>query len=189
MLHDLRDYANAVAWRSFVDRFRQPIVRYVEKLGFSSADAEEVAQDALVAFAEKLRAGKYDRDRGRLRSWLFGIVYTQALKQRDRERRRERTIAGETEAERMMAALADEKTLSDRWDIEWGRFLVGECFRQVRLEFTPESIRAFELLVREDRSPRETADELGVPIKSVYNAKHRILKRMRELRAEIESVE
>jgi RNA polymerase sigma-70 factor (ECF subfamily) len=188
ILHDLRDYANDDAWRRLVERFRDPIVRFVEKLGFPEAEAEDVTQDALLAFAEKLRAGLYDRERGRLRSWLFGIVYKQALKQRERDHRRERPLRDAAAAERAMAELADEKTVADLWDTFWERFLARECFRQVRQEFGPDSVRAFELVVREDRSPQQAADEIGVPVKAVYNAKHRILKRMRELRAEIEEM-
>ena len=188
ILHDLRDYANAAAWQSFVDRFRGPIVRFVAKLGLSQADAEEVAQEALLAFAEKLRAGLYDPERARLRSWLFGMVYMQALKQRDRNRRRELPLAERPEIEQAMAEIPDEKTVADLWDTHWERFLVQECFRQVQREFAPESVRAFELVVKEGRSPQEAATEAGVSVKSVYNAKHRILKRIRELKTEIEEV-
>ena len=42
------------------------------------------------------------------------------------------------------------------------------------------------MVVRDDRSPDEAAAALGLSIKSVYNAKHRILKRIRQLRAEYE---
>ena len=187
ILEELRDYSNAAAWDDFVNRFRDPIVRFASSLGFDSSDAQDIAQDALLAFAEKLRSGRYDRARGRLHSWLFGIVYRQALKQRDANRRRDRHLAG-AGADLAAAELPDEKTLDGLWDMEWERFVVLECFRQARREFRPESLRAFELVVREDRSAQEAAEELGIPIKSVYNAKHRVLKRMRELRAELEEV-
>lgn len=48
---------------------------------------------------------------------------------------------------------------------------------------------AFELSVRGDGKPAAVAEELGVSVKSVYNARHRILKRLRELREELEAVE
>jgi DNA-directed RNA polymerase specialized sigma24 family protein len=43
------------------------------------------------------------------------------------------------------------------------------------------------LTVREDRPATEAAEVLGVPLKTVYNAKHRILKRIRELRDEYDA--
>jgi len=187
ILEELRDYSNAAAWDDFVNRFRDPIVRFTSSLGFDATDSQDIAQDALLAFAEKLRSGRYDRARGRLHSWLFGIVYRQALKQREKNRRRDRLLAG-AGAVLAEGELPDEKTLDGLWDTEWERFVVLECFRQVRREFREESVRAFELVVRDDRSAQEAAEELGIPIKSVYNAKHRVLKRMRELRAELEEV-
>jgi DNA-directed RNA polymerase specialized sigma24 family protein len=41
--------------------------------------------------------------------------------------------------------------------------------------------------VREEKSADDAAKQLGITIKSVYNAKHRILKRIRELRADFDN--
>jgi DNA-directed RNA polymerase specialized sigma24 family protein len=40
------------------------------------------------------------------------------------------------------------------------------------------------LVIRDERPPAQVADELGLSLKSVYNAKHRVLKRIRELRSD-----
>jgi DNA-directed RNA polymerase specialized sigma24 family protein len=92
-------------------------------------------------------------------------------------------------AEEAILSIPDEKIVVDLWNQEWERFLVRECFRRVRAEYRPESVRAFDLVVREGWSPQEAAVEIGIDVKAVYNAKHRILKRMRDLRTEIEDVD
>jgi RNA polymerase sigma-70 factor (ECF subfamily) len=98
-------------------------------------------------------------------------------------------VGGADELEQALAALPDEKTAVDTWNVLWEHFLVRECMAQVRREFRPESVLAFERVVRDERTPQEVADELGTTVRAVYNAKHRILKRMRELRVELEEMD
>ena len=188
ILHDLRDYANRDAWDHFVGRFREPLRRFAASQGIPGAQAEDVAQETLAAFAESLRLGRYERDRGRLSSWLFGIAYKQVLKERTRQTRRERPIGGADELESARHLSQHEQDAADHWKRAWDGFVARVCMEQIRREFRGESVRAFELLVREERTPAETAETLGVTVKAVYNAKHRILKRMRELRAELEEM-
>lgn len=186
ILRDLRDTSNDRAWRSFVDRFRTPVVRFAAAQGVPATQAEDVAQETLAALAESLRTGRYDRERGRLSAWLFGIAWKQVLKERARQRRSEHPIGDGADLERAAAAHADEKTAGDDWNTHWERFVAGECVAQVRREFPADAVRAFELIVRDELSPREAAARLGVPVKFVYNARHRIVKRMRALREELE---
>lgn len=189
IVHELRDLSNQTAWRGFVDRFHGPVVRFIAGLGFSPEDAQDIGQESLAAFAEGLRAGRYDRDRGGLRAWLFGIAYKQSLRHRQSARRRRRLIEDGPEAERAVSEMPDEKSAGELWKTLWERFLAEECFRQVRREFKPESVRAFELIVREGYDATEAAEAVGVTTRAVYNAKHRILTRMRELRSQLEGTE
>jgi RNA polymerase sigma-70 factor (ECF subfamily) len=181
VLQNLRDFDNREAWSSFADRFRQPVVSFARSMALSQADAEDAAQETLLAFAEAYRRGQYDPAKGRLSKFLFGIAYRQAL----RARRVGAQVApvGTT----VWSRIPEEQEASGVWDVEWERSLLDECLRQVRAEFEPQTFRAFELTVRDGRDASEAAAELGVPVKSVYNAKHRILKRIRELREQYET--
>jgi len=181
VLQNLRDFDNREAWSSFADRFRQPVVSFARSMGLSQADAEDAAQETLLAFAEAYRRGQYDPAKGRLSKFLFGIAYRQAL----RARRVGAQVApvGTT----VWTQVPEEQEASGVWDVEWEQGLLDDCLRQVRVEFEPQTFRAFELTVRDGRDAAETAAELGVPVKSVYNAKHRILKRIRELREQYDT--
>lgn len=185
ILRDLRDYANEGAWTRFVERFRRPVVRFARQTGLDAAAAEDVAQEALLAFAAAFRAGKYDRDKGRLSRWLFGIAYNHVLRQRQKDAREGARLA-DVGGSAFWGEVPDERTAGRTWDEEWENALWCECLERVRPEFEPQSIRAFELVLRDGRSAAEAADELGIPVKAVYNAKHRVLKRLRQLRAELE---
>jgi len=188
VLQKLRDFDNREAWDTFTERFRQPVVSFARSMGLKQADAEDVAQETLLAFAEAYKRGQYDPAKGRLSRFLFGIAYRQALKAR-------RVGAGAVAKDvnvgnaptGFWSEVPDEETASGIWDTEWEKSLLDRCMQQVRQEFEPQTFRAFELVVRDGQSPDEAAQSLGLTVKSVYNAKHRILKRVRELREEFES--
>ena len=57
------------------------------------------------------------------------------------------------------------------------------------MEFQPTSVQAFQLTVMQDRPAGEVAEQLDVPVKTIYNAKHRMLKRIRDLREQFEELE
>lgn len=188
VLASLRDFNNQAAWDRFVSRFREPIHRFARTAGLDESDAEDVAQETLVAFAESYRRGSYDPGKGRLSQWLFGIAQKKAMDERRRGARRPKG-GGSSEAGSLeQLAVAEEAALWASWDQQWEQAVLERCLEQVRIEVEPVTYRAFELVVRGASEAAEAAATLGIPIKAVYNAKHRVLKRIRELRSEIESV-
>lgn len=188
ILSELRDYENAVAWRQLDARFRRPIVSFARRLGLPETDAEDVAQETLVEFAAAYRKGRFDREKGRLSRWLFGIAYRQALSGR-RERQRRTAKGGVAVAQTTFwAQVPDENAASHSWDQEWEHALLQQCLEQVAREVEVTTLQAFRLVVGQNETATTAAEMLGVPIKTVYNAKHRVLKRIRELRAALENV-
>lgn len=180
ILQGLRNQDDAALWARFVDRFRSPVVRFARSVGVSETSAEDVAQETLLAFVQHYRDGRYDRSRGRLSHWLFGIAYRQALAHRRRDGRRESALPDSE---------VPESLASDLWERHWERSLAQTCVERARTEFDPTIFAAFESIVHAGRTPAETAVELGVSVKAVYNAKHRVVSRIRQIRADLEHAE
>ena len=188
ILNDLRDLDNDSAWNRFDERFRPPVVSFAKKAGLSPSDAQDLAQDSLAAFADSLRNGTYDRTKGRLSSWLFGIAYKHILRQRRRLARME-AAAGPNTGTSFWAQLPDKHAATTAWDREWENSLIRQCVDRARQEFPEATFHSFALVVLECRPPRIVAKDLGVSVKTVYDAKYRVLKRVRELRMGFEEVE
>ena len=74
LLDGLYDPANSVVWRQFDQRYRPIIIGFARRLGLTDDDAADIAQETLVRFVKEYRAGKYDRTRGRLRTWIIAMV-------------------------------------------------------------------------------------------------------------------
>lgn len=185
LLRELREFGSDAAWRRFVRRFQRPVVAFARSLQLGPLDAEDVAQETLVAFADALRQGQYVRERGRLSHWLFGIARRQVQQHRKREARRSRILARD---EASVDSLPDAR-VRDLWSRSWDAFVTETCLSAARAEFSHETYRAFELVVVHERTPQEAAAALGVDVKAVYNAKHRVLKRVRALHEDLESPE
>jgi RNA polymerase sigma-70 factor (ECF subfamily) len=187
LLGGLRDRSDAESWESFVERYRPLIVRFASGLGFPPDDAEDLAQTALLAFSKAYLAGRYDPARGRLRSWLFGIVHNQV---RDANRRRPREEQPESTAEErsLFAALATPESLADAWEREWRDAVLEEGLRVVRSEVEDSTWRAFESFARGGASADAVAAELGLTPNAVYGAKRRVLRRLREVLPSVDEV-
>ncbi|MGE0480037.1 MAG: RNA polymerase sigma factor [Phycisphaerae bacterium] len=181
-LHDFRDQE---MWQRFAQRFRRPLASFVRRFGLTQEEIDDVVQETLLAFAEAYRAGRYDRNAGRLSSWLFGIAYRQAANaQRSRARRREHVV--EAAHASFLDRVPDESEAQAAWDADWEQAALDAALTQLRGEVAAHTFRVFELVVRAGRSPDEAAAELGMTRDAVYVAKHRVLKRLGELVREFE---
>ncbi|MBI4718762.1 MAG: sigma-70 family RNA polymerase sigma factor [Planctomycetes bacterium] len=161
------------------------IVAFARKLGLNEADAADVAQETLTRFITDYRAGKYDRERGRLRSWIIGIV-----RYRVADLKRSQAYRRQHRGESAMVDLASAEQLNAIWDAERRRTLlwqaIGELRDQTRL--TERTIRAFELYVLHERPAEEVARDLGLTPHDVYMAKNRVAERLRETLARLEEI-
>lgn len=185
ILRDLKDFANETSWREFVEHFRDPVVRFAKRIGADATDAEDIAQETLLDFAKAYRDGRYDRTKGRLSAWLFGIAYRRSMRHMRSDAKEVRRRVADGDA--ALAMIPDERAATTIWDQGWREFVLERCVRQARQEFQPDLFRAFDLVVGKGLSPADAAKELEVPVKQVYNAKHRILTRVRELRTSFEA--
>ena len=184
LLDGLHETDNDAAWTEFDARYRPIIFNFARKVGLSEPDAADVAQETLARFIEDYRKDKYDRNRGRLRSWLIGIAkYRIADVHRGRARRHE--VGGQT----LMVNLEDEAQLTQIWESERRAVQLKEAMRRLReqTKTSDQTIQAFELLVTQQMSPQAVAESLGISTHDVYQAKSRCAQKLREILTQIES--
>ena len=166
-------------WNRLVVRFRRPIVSFARRLGLSEPDAEDVAQDTLLTFSVNYRKGRYDVSKGRLSSWLFGIAFRQIHVARRKLARREFQI-DRSDTTSFWSNLPERQSRNGFESDDWEHAILKKCLDRVCREVQPATYRAFEMVVLEQRDPSEAAADLHTSIKAIYNAKHRVLKRIRQ---------
>jgi RNA polymerase sigma-70 factor (ECF subfamily) len=176
------------AWSLFVARFRQPVVAFARRLGLNEEEAEDAAQETLLAFAKALREGAYDRAQGRLSSWLFGIARHRVLDVARRRRSKEEVVGAREDGSSFWSAVGDERTAADTFEQSWRESVFEACLAQVRKELKAGTVEAFELVALRGLTPEQAAERLGITRNAVFVARHRVVARIRERVQEYEEV-
>lgn len=181
LLEGLKRADRQTVWGEYVSRYRPLLVRHFQRLGIQLQDAEDIAQETLLAFARAYGEGKYDPSQGRLRSWLFGIAH-RTLRGWNRQQARAVPATQITQSDE----LPDVDHQSELWEEDWRDAVLEQCIEEVRREVEPTTFAAFAKFAREGRPAREVAAELGISENAVFGAKRRILRRIRELLPAVE---
>ncbi len=183
LLDGLVDPGNDRIWREFDERYRPIVEAFARRQGLSADDAADAAQDTLADFARDYRAGRFDRTRGRLRSWIFGIARNRVIDvQRVKGRRRE--WRGES-------AFVDLSTGDDpepTWRDEWRKAMLRAAMRELHAgsKLDPRTVCAFERVAFDRAAAADVAAEVGMSVNEVYVAKSRVLKRLQQIISELE---
>ncbi len=181
ILEGLKDAGNDVLWREFDGRYRPLVVGYLCTHGLSHDQAEEVAQRTLIEFARAYRAGKYDREKGRLRKWLFGIVTNQMRSHRRQQARiREINVVDRSTQTGFLQRVPDEDELEQRWNQEYLEHFFQDLLARARVQFDPQTIDAFTRYALNDEPVETVARDLEMTNNAIYLVKHRVIKWMKD---------
>lgn len=169
------------AWIEFDQRYRPVLIGFLHQLGVRDHDAQDVAQQTLLEFCRAYRAGKYDRGKGRLGSWLIGIAQRQAASAARKHRRHHEQAFAADES------LSDPARLTRLWEQQHEQAIYQRAWETLRSssQFEASTLRAFELTALRAVPPEEVARVCEMKIGDVYAAKSRVSRRLRELVADI----
>lgn len=173
-LTKLRENPTQSQWQSFDARYRELLYRYALRKGASHAEAEDVAQEVQMSFFKAMNGFRYDRGKGRFRAYLRASV-VHALVRRTNGKK-ELALSPE-----VLTAIVDSDSDADpTWDREWELHRLRCAMDEIAADFEHATLTAFRLHVLSDWSAEQTAQHLGISVASVYQAKCRVLKRLKE---------
>jgi RNA polymerase sigma factor (sigma-70 family) len=185
LLIRVRDPADQAAWYEFVEIYRPVILRLARQKGMQEADAEDVAQQVLVAVAKAVEQRGHDPKRAKFRTWLHRVAHNAILNALTRGR----PDRGSGDSA-LRAVLSGHESHSgpdsDLLRLEYRREVFRWAARQVRLEFRQATWDAFWLTAIEGRAVEDVAQELGKNRGAVYAARSRVMRRIQEKVTEYE---
>lgn len=166
------------AWARLSQMFCPLVLRWVVRAGVKPDDAPDVVQEVFRAVLVRIDDFQRQQPGSSFRGWLFGITRHKLLSHWARNRG-PRAIGGSEARElfEQVAVAADASTTGDETELA---VICRGAMQCVRDEFNAVAWQAFIETVLEDRAPIEVARELGVTVNSVYLAKSRILRRLRD---------
>jgi RNA polymerase sigma-70 factor (ECF subfamily) len=171
------------AWDRFVRRYRPRICGWCRGRGLQEADAEDVAQDVIAILTRKIASFRYDPSRT-FRAWLKAITY-HALSDLIASRCRaigDRPIP-------ILETIEARDDLERRLDELFDRELLEHAMARVRARVAAPTWEAFFLTTFEGHSGAEASRLIGIPVASVFVAKHRVQKSLREEIARLEGAD
>jgi RNA polymerase sigma-70 factor, ECF subfamily len=171
LLARVRNPDDRFAWERFVAIYGPLLFCWAKRLKLPQRDAADLVQDVLLLLVRVLPRFEY-RQEGGFRKWLKTVAHNQW---RTIARRRELPISGAAASDVAVPNEAEEF-----WEVEYHQRLVQQFLKVIRPEVEPTTWSAFQEYVVKGRDPQEVADELGLTRASVYLAKSRILKRLRD---------
>lgn len=167
------------AWRDFHERFEPVLLAVARRAGLRDENARDAVQTTFEVLWTGLRAGRYDRERGRLRSWLRGIASKKIMEAIRRQRRGEIQVTDGSDGTGFLNRIPDERELTDIFDRQWQHWALGECLREVRQEIDAKTFQMFALYALKGWPVERVAEHLGVSRNAVYISKSRVLSRLR----------
>lgn len=182
LLSTLRDEHEGTGWRDFHARYWPVLVGLGVHLGLREADAQDAAQWTLLEFLREFRAGRYERGRGRLRSYILGIARNRIRSLRRSGSRPAQAARSLEDAPEQMDDLSDER-LEAVWEGERRSAILREALEQLRASprLAPATFLAFELVALRSVPAEQAAQQAGLSVDDVYLARHRCTKRLKEL--------
>ena len=185
------------AWSRLTSVFSPIVYRWAREAGLGGADSADIVQDVFVAVARYIPSFEKKKEKASFRSWLATITRN---KVRDRFRQIQRGVHGrggtealqqlndvaafgppsttsemtgnpEAGSDEMLAQAIDPKQLESR--------IPALVLKIVQENCDAKTWQAFCLTTISERPAAEVAQELGISVSSVYQAKSRVLRRIR----------
>jgi RNA polymerase sigma-70 factor (ECF subfamily) len=179
LLMKIRDPGDAVAWEQFVAVYRPSILRLARRRGLQDADAEDLAQRVLTSVSRVIGRWKKDHERGTFRSWLLRIARNEMLNAITR-RRRDVGRGGTSVLERLEQHPADDCEIEELIEEEHNRAVFRWAAEEVRPEFHDGTWLSFWMTAIEALPVEEAAAKLGKTVGSVFAARSRVMRRLKE---------
>lgn len=178
LLARLTSGSDASAWSEFAAHYADLIRGFALRRGLQASDADDILQEVFLALTTAMKTFEYDPERGRFR----GFLKTIAVRAIGKRLRRKSPALSQSTADELLGSASDNDELD--WDSEWRQHHLRHALQRIRVEFRASDLRAFEMATRDTRDAKSIATELGLSVDSVYQAKSRILKRLKALVAE-----
>jgi RNA polymerase sigma-70 factor (ECF subfamily) len=188
LLLQVRSPANREAWDQFALIYQPVIYRLARHRGLQDADAQDLAQQVLMAVASAIGTWKKNNESVRFRHWLRRVARNAIVNALSRQPH-DRATGGSSVQELLQEHPHVDAESDAQIELEYRREIYLRAARIVSGDIEPDTWRAFEITVIENRSIDEAAVELNKPIGTIYAARSRIMRRLREAVQELENAE
>ena len=177
----LPDKQDVEAWDQFASIYQPLVLRLARSKGFQETDAQEIAQEVLIAVSRAVATWDPDPSRGRFRDWLFRIARNLIINYLTRRKHRSIGSGDSAIAELLQRQVNPTAEESNTYCLEYRREVFRWAAERVRKQVKERTWRAFWLTSIHGIAAAAVAKELGMTVGAVHIARSRVFGQLREL--------
>ncbi len=181
VLKAVTDTENEAAWQRLFDLYAGFVFSIARHKGLNDTDADDIVQVVFADLARNLQTFKYDREKGRFRSYLTGLVNWRVV-DRLKASKRDAELKANFWEEAKSAATAEDEDFEER---EWQQAALEEALRRIKPEVRPEHYAAFVASAIEGQDTDVVTKLYGISRDSLYQIRKRLTVKLREKLAEV----
>lgn len=180
VLRAVADTENEAAWNRLFNLYAGFVFSIARRKGLNDTDADDMVQMVFTDLARNLPTFKYDREKGRFRSYLTGLVNWRVID-------RLKTLKRETELKAdfrkyLRSAAGKDDTFAER---EWQAAATEEALRRIKPDVRPEHYAAFVASAIEGQDTEIVTKLYGISSDNLYQIRKRLTAKLRETVAEV----
>ena len=174
---------NEVAWVRFFDLYTPAIRRFVEWSDHVH-DPDDVVQEVYLKLVEIIRAGKYNPDKARFRTFLALLIRRQLITLYRQDQARH--VADRCSIDDLTEELSVPSDQREKIDLGWAKAKHGAAVEHVltKVAMKAQSRDIYRAYVIEERSVEDVAAAFGVTPDIIYKVKNRVNKMIEAVEAE-----
>ena len=179
VLKAVADTENTAAWNRLFDLYAGFVFSMARHKGLKPEDADDIVQVVFADLARNLPTFKYDREKGRFRSYLSGLVNWRVM---DRLKASKRDAELKANFWKEVKAAGGDDDFSER---EWQAAAMEESLRRMKPSVSPEHYAAFVASAVEGQDTDVVTKLYGISRDSLYQIRKRLTVKLRENLAEV----
>lgn len=172
------------AWRRLVRLYGPLVYLWSRQSNLNPDDAADVVQEVFVAVAGGVEGFHRDRPGDSFRGWLWTITRNK-IRDHFRRRQGQTQAKGGTDAQEQLLQVPHPQAgarpePSSEANADAGSHIAHHALELIRGQFEQRTWQAFWRTAVDGCKAAEVADELGMTLRAVYQAKYRVLRRIRQ---------
>ena len=175
VLKAVADTGTEAAWARFYDLYSGFVFSIARSKGLKGEEADDIVQVVFTDLARMMPTFKYDRAKGKFRSYLIGLVHWRVKDKLRLVRRDKEFMSGYVEEAMNMPSA--EKDFAER---EWQVAALEEALRRIKPEVRPEHYAAFVASAVEGQDTETVMRLYNLSRDNLYQIRKRLTSKLQE---------
>ena len=180
VIRAVADTENEAAWQRFFDLYAGFVFSITRSKGLNDTDADDIVQMVFVDLMRNLLSFKYDREKGRFRSYLAALVKWRVIDRLKAVRR-----DADLKADFMEEAKATSPGDDEFADREWKAVAMDHALRWIKSSVRPEHYAAFVASTVEGQDMETVMKLYNLSRDNLYQIRKRLSERLRKVMSEV----